>query len=294
VEVELHEGGGAIDALDRICKAGKFDAIVVGGGDGTVSAAAGHAAICGATLGIIPVGTMNLFARSLGIPLEMMAAAEALAEGETQAIDIGEVNGRFFVHVVSLGLHPRMIRIRERIRYGSRLGKMWASLQAWWLVVRQPPRLSVTLEADGIVTARRTVALLVSNNPLGEGHLPYADDLRHGTLGIYVATSRRWRDLLALAARAALGELSSNPFIEFSEAREVEVRLPESAVTASVDGEIVSLATPLRLQVRERGLRVLRPRSAIEREAGDRADRLHLRVVSRQIEEPPAAARVGR
>jgi diacylglycerol kinase family enzyme len=283
VEVELHAGGAAIEAIDRVCKTGKFDAIVVGGGDGTVSAAAGRAALCGATLGILPLGTMNLFARSLGMPLEIKAAAEALADGETQAIDIGEVNGRFFVHLVSLGLHPRMIRIRERIRYGSRFGKMWASVQAWWLVVRQPPRLSVSIETDGVVTDARTVALLVSNNPLGEGHLPYADDLRHGTLGIYVATSRRWRDLLALAVRAVLGELSSNPFLEFWEAKQVEIRLSESIVAVSADGEVMSLPTPLRLRVRERALRVLRPRSAIAREAATaRAERPQLRVVTAQ------------
>jgi diacylglycerol kinase family enzyme len=227
------------------------------------------------------------------MPLEVIAAAEALANGEVESVDIAEVDGRFFVHHVSLGLHPRMIRIRERIHYGSRLGKMWASLQAWWLVVRQPPRLSVTIDADGTVTAARTVALLVSNNPLGEGHLPYADNLRHGTLGIYVANSRRWRDLLALVARAAIGELSSNPFLEFSEAREVEVRLPEERVTASVDGEIVSLPTPLHIRVHEDGLRVLRPRrAAAEAALLPKPPRLHL--VSRQNEEPQRPGRVAR
>jgi diacylglycerol kinase family enzyme len=193
--------------------------VVVGGGDGTVSAAASAAAQSGLALGILPLGTMNLFARSLAIPLDMREAAEALAAGRVSAVDIGEVNGRFFIHHVTLGLHPRMIRIRERLSYGSRLGKIWATIQAWWMAVRQPPRLEARIRADDQHFSRRTAAILVSNNPWGEGHLPYADDLRQGRLGLYVTTSRRWQDLLQLTARMTLGEIAENPLMENWEVR---------------------------------------------------------------------------
>src|SRR3954453_3291560 len=70
-------GKAAIEAIERACGEPSVEAIVVGGGDGTVSLAAAAAARSRKTLGILPLGTMNLFARSLGIPLEMTAAAEA-------------------------------------------------------------------------------------------------------------------------------------------------------------------------------------------------------------------------
>ena len=175
---------------------------MVGGGDGTISFAAAAAARSGKTLGILPLGTMNLFARSLGIPLEMTAAAEAVAGGEKVAVDIGDVNGRLFVHHVTLGLHARMILLRTRIVYKSRLGKMRASVQAWWMAVRNPRTIDAIIRADGPEFQRKTAAILVTNNPLGEGHIPYADDPRQGTLGLYVANSPRWQDLVYARRRS--------------------------------------------------------------------------------------------
>jgi diacylglycerol kinase family enzyme len=260
VGVEVLSGHAAVAAIARICREMACDAVIAGGGDGTISAAAAAAAESGLALGVLPLGTMNLFARSLGIPLRPAAAAEALAVAETVHVDIGEVNGRFFTHHVTLGLHPRMIRVRERLRYASRFGKIWASGQAWWTVVRQPPRLDLQVRADGEAFRRRTAAILVSNNPLGEGHLPYADDPRQGRFGLYIALSRRWRHLLQLAAQIGLGDISGNPLLEGRLAEEVEIATGSKTVQASVDGEIVALETPLRFKLRSGGLKVLKPR----------------------------------
>jgi YegS/Rv2252/BmrU family lipid kinase len=259
VKVEVHSGRATIAAIARVCRERACDAIVVGGGDGTVSAAASAAAKSGLALGVLPLGTMNLFARSLGVPLDIYAAATALAAGDTVRVDIGEVNGRYFVHHVTLGLHPRMIRMRERLKYGSRLGKIWATVQAWWMAFRRPPRLQARIRIGGELLERRTVAIIVSNNPFGDGHLPYPDDLRQGKLGLYVTTSRRWQDLLQLTARMTLGEISDNPLLEQRQAEEIVIELHRPVASASVDGELETLETPLRLTVREGGLTVLRP-----------------------------------
>jgi diacylglycerol kinase family enzyme len=160
-----------------------------------------------------------------------------------------------------------MIGMRDKLRYASRLGKILASIQAWWMVLRRPPRLDASIRADSARFTRRTPAILVSNNPLGEGHLPYADDLRQGKLGLYVTTSRRWQDLLQLAARLAVGEIAENPLLEQWLAEEIEIDLPREAVTVSVDGEIASLRTPLRLTVRERGLTVIKPQADVPGES---------------------------
>lgn len=262
VEVHVIPGKGAIAAIARICREKTCEALVVGGGDGTVSAAAAEAAKSGTVLGILPLGTMNLFVRSLGVPLRPVQAAEALATGEVVDVDIGEVNGRLFTHHVTLGLHPRMIRLRERLSYGTRLGKIMASGQALWLAIRQPPRLDLTIKADGAAFRRRTAALLVSNNPLGEGHLPYADDPREGKLGLYIAVSGRWRHLMQLAAQMSLGSVSDNPLLERRLAEQVEIGSRAPTLQASVDGEIVRFDTPLRFKMHGRGLTVLRPRQS--------------------------------
>ncbi len=260
VTVHVLPGREAVSAIAAACREKACDAVIAGGGDGTISAAAAAAAESGLTLGILPLGTMNLFARSLGIPLQAAEAVEALATAETVAVDIGEVNGRFFTHHVTLGLHPRMIRLRERLSYASRVGKILASTQAWWIVVRQPPRLDVRIRADNEEFRRRTAAILVSNNPLGEGHLPYADDPRQGRFGLYVATSRRWRHLTQLAAQIILGEISDNPLLERWQVEQVEIALAARSGAASVDGEIVSLESPLKFTLHHGGLSVLKPR----------------------------------
>jgi diacylglycerol kinase family enzyme len=261
VTAETLEGKEAIAAIVRCCSGGGFDVLVVGGGDGTISAAASEAAKTGKTLGILPLGTMNLFARSLGIPLEMTAAATALAGGEVVTVDIGEVNGRFFVHHVTLGLHARMILLRARLPYGSRLGKIWASCQAWWMAVRNPPNLNARIRADELELLRRTAAILVSNNPLGEGHIPYADDPRQGMFGLYVANSLSWHGLLSMAVRMLFGSFSANPLLDNWVAREVDIALATEKVDASIDGEIVSLKTPLLCRLHRRRLKVIKPRS---------------------------------
>jgi diacylglycerol kinase family enzyme len=259
VAAELLDGKASVEAIARACGDTGCEALVVGGGDGTISFAAAAAAKNARTLGILPLGTMNLFARSLGLPLEMRAAAEAIAGGAVAPVDIGEVNGRYFVHHVTLGLHARMILLRARMSYASRLGKLWASVKAGWTAIRNPPTLVARIRADGKVFHRRTAAILVTNNPLGEGHLPYADDPRQGMLGLYVARSPRLIDLLRLAAGMMLGKFSANQFLDDWVAREVDVAVPSPTLAASIDGEIVQLETPLRCRLHRGGLRVLRP-----------------------------------
>ena len=184
VKAEVRSGRATVAAIARICKEQSCDAIVVGGGDGPISAAA--AAGRGKRVDARhPAARHDEPFRPLARhPARDACRRRGARRRERVAVDIGEVNGRFFVHHVTLGLHPRMIRIRERLNYGSRLGKIWASVQAWWIVLRQPPASRPLVSPDGESLERRTAAILVSNNPLGDGHLPYADDLRQGKLGL--------------------------------------------------------------------------------------------------------------
>ena len=113
-------------------RASRADVVLAGGGDGTVSAAA--AALMGKkkALAILPAGTMNLFARGLGIPLSLDAAVEAFADGEVRPVDMASANGRPFVHQFSIGMHAKMVGVRDKMEFGSRLGKMRASAGPRW------------------------------------------------------------------------------------------------------------------------------------------------------------------
>lgn len=262
VDLALTEGRGCVATLQEVFARSR-EAVVVGGGDGTISAAAALAVRHDIALGIIPLGTMNLFARSLNIPLDMHEAAEALAGGRVGQVDIGEVNGRYFVHHVTLGLHARMVELREKLPYNSRLGKLIANFQAFLSAVQRPPLMRAAVTVDGNTFRRRTAAILVANNPLGEGHLPYADDPRSGRLAVYISLSSSTVDLLELAAEVTLGDIGGNPLLEHQEGERVTIALPRRRrVRASVDGELIRLRTPVKARIHAGGLKVLQPAAA--------------------------------
>jgi diacylglycerol kinase family enzyme len=114
VEVREIARGASVDGAIAAAKAARPDVLVAGGGDGTVSAVAAALVDSDIVLGVLPLGTLNHFAKDLGIPLVLEAAAEAIVSGRTTRIDVGEVNGRVFINNSSIGLYPEIVRDRER------------------------------------------------------------------------------------------------------------------------------------------------------------------------------------
>ena len=114
-EVILVEGKDcAARAADHVKQGAEL--IIAAGGDGTMSAVAGELAGSKARMGILPLGTLNHFARDLGIPPDLQEAAMVIAAGHTRAVDIAEVNGRTFVNNASIGLYPLMVVDRDAQR----------------------------------------------------------------------------------------------------------------------------------------------------------------------------------
>lgn len=260
VTTTLAEGREAVAAIRRIAAAKQVEVVVAGGGDGTISAAAAACADSGTALGVLPLGTMNLFARSLNIPLSIEPAAEALAGGEIAAVDIARVNGRPFVHVLALGFHPELVEEREKTpSYRSRLEKMAGSVRSWWRVIRRPRRIFVAIRTDHQTMERETIGLVVSNNVLGIGHLPYADRLDSGLLGVYITRAGTPAEIARVTAEAAVGLVSLSPLVEHLTSQAVDIRFHRSRIKATVDGELVRLPGPLRVESVAGGLKVLRP-----------------------------------
>ena len=234
---------------------------MVGGGDGTVSAAAGRLKDTGKALAILPAGTMNLFARSLGIPLRLEDAVETFAQGHLRNVDLASANGRIFVHQFSIGLHAKLIRLREKQAFHSRLGKMLASFRAGLAAFFRPPRMRVALEIDGREKKVTTSGIGVANNLFGEGHLPYSDKPDGGVLGVYVARARRPRDMIRLAFNLARGKWRRNSEISVHSAQEVKLTLlsAHSRFGCAIDGELCTLENVTVLRTHPGTLKVLGP-----------------------------------
>lgn len=261
VETWSVSGKEIVTALRKAAGDRNVDAIVSGGGDGTVSAAAGIAWKSGKILGVLPAGTMNLFARTLGVPLDIYNAAEALAKADIAEVDIAEANGRPFVHQFSVGLQPRIAEERSYMNYGSRVGKMLAGVRAAAMAFRKPPSFHARLDTDDETAQGRYSFLAVSNNPYAPGHMPYADDATQGILGVYSAGVLSAADNVQLAGDLFLGKWENNANLRVGKARVARLHFPhrKRRHKASLDGELVPLDEKVEIRIHAGGLTVLKP-----------------------------------
>lgn len=263
VEIAMASGSELQSRLDDRLARDPPQAVIVGGGDGTVSSTAATLCGTGIALGVLPLGTMNLFARSLGMPQDLDAALAALVSAGTRKADLGEVNGRVFTHTVSMGLQPQLVAMREKMNYRSRVGKMFASFRAFLMVLHRPPRLMVRMTLEEAAFDLTTPALVVSNNLLGPNHLPYADELDRGVLGIYICTAHRPTDVLKATLAALLGSWRARDRVKTLTAKSttVERRGRRRRITATVDGELQTFEGPIEMKIRPGCLLVLAPKT---------------------------------
>jgi diacylglycerol kinase family enzyme len=261
LDCKIVAGKDVEKALKAAANDPSVEAVIAGGGDGTISAAAGIAFKSNKPLGVLPAGTMNLFARALGMPLELDRALAAIARGEVDRIDIATANGRPFVHQFGVGIHARLVRIRNGMVYRSRVGKMLASLRAILAAAVNPPRFEVELHTEkGDRTATAT-GVAISNNPLDDSPVPVAMTLNSGRLGVYVAHSVSTRELLNLALDVMSGRWRANPAVSETEVRDLILRFPKRkrGTHAVVDGELIDLEKAVDLQLHPLALPVIRP-----------------------------------
>jgi len=258
-EAVVFPGKAIVPAMERAARRDDIDGIVAGGGDGTISAASSIAWKNGVALGVIPAGTMNLFARSLRIPLDIWQALDVLASGEVDHVDIASANDRPFIHQFSAGLHARMVRYRNSYTYRSRLGKMRASTRAAFGVVLNPPEFEVEFEAIGIRERRKVSAVSVSNNPFGENALLYADSLTSGELGFYTAKPLKPWGVARLAIDLLRGKVRENADVMIMYPAEVHLHFPKlhSKANCVMDGELLPLARDVALKLHPGELKVL-------------------------------------
>lgn len=261
VAIELYavEGSG-LTAAARAAAAAGFEAVIAAGGDGTVNAVASALVDGKIPLGVLPLGTLNHFARDLGLPGDLAGAARAIAAGRTGLVDVGEVNGRIFVNNSSIGIYPELVLRREAEQRRRGIGKWRAFAIAAWRVLRRFPMVAVHLVTGEATVLDRTPFLFVGNNPyrIAARALGTRDRLDGGHLAVYLVRARSRLKMLWLMARAIVQRVESVGDLEALEVTEARVALPRRPVPVALDGEVVRMASPLRYRIRPRALPVLR------------------------------------
>jgi len=262
IECRVVEGRSLFRELGRAAQDPASDVLLAGGGDGTISAAAGICFKQKMPLAVLPAGTMNLFARSLKVPLNLEQALRALAEGELHRVDIATANGRPFVHQFAVGMHSRLVRIRNGLTYNSRIGKMLASVRAAGATLSRPLVFDVEIRTANGIENRRATAISISNNLLGEGHVPYAEQVDQGVLGVYVFKPMPPLELAKLALSLLVGTWKHHPLVSERQVHEVTLNFRRLKATAKavIDGELVDLEKRVELRMHHDALQVIVPK----------------------------------
>jgi len=258
IALELLDGHEIAQAARRHAGA---PLVVVGGGDGTIGAAAAELAHTVSALAVLPLGTRNHFARQLGLPLELGEAARLALSGQRRRIDIGKAGDKVFVNNASFGIYTRFVRLRD----SRRLPKWLGAIRAAWHVLRRMRAQRFSLQLDGDRHELFTPLLFVGNNEysIALGRLGRRESLRDGRLSVCAVSAQLPLRLIAFAARALVGlARPERDFQEFATARDMVIH-GEGHIEGAFDGELALMPLPLKLRSLPAALGVVTPREAL-------------------------------
>jgi diacylglycerol kinase family enzyme len=259
-QVVVAEGPNLEEAI-RGFRDSDVDAVVVAGGDGSVDTAAKALIGSGKPLGVLPMGTFNLFARDLQVPLKLEEAVGALAGGHVQQVDTAEVNGKLFLCNSVMGLMPSLVDARESIRGKSFFQRLRDMAAAVGRLVRRYPRLTVTVDlgkGSQTITVR---SLAVTCNPYEEklGALPMRPHMDTGRLALYQIGHRGRLGMLWLLVSVVLGHWKQSTAVSEWMAPELAIAGRGASIQVVNDGELLSLELPLHYRIHPKELAVLVP-----------------------------------
>lgn len=239
----------------------QIDAVVVGGGDGSIATVAGVVADTGLPIGILPLGTFNHFAKDLGIPLQVEQAVEVIAAGQARSVDLGEVNGESFVNNSSIGIYPYLVVDRERLRQQRGMSKWTAMALAAWRTLRHFPLRRLHIRAGGLAERYHSPCVFIGNNEycLTGRIAGKRERLDAGELCVYVAKQQSRLALFWLACRSLLGFMDQSHDLRALKTPYLGITSSTSRLLVALDGEVTMLRTPLRYRARPNALRVFAP-----------------------------------
>jgi diacylglycerol kinase family enzyme len=238
-----------------------FDGILVGGGDGTIRTAASVLAGSDIPLGVLPLGTLNHFAKDLGLPLKLEETIGVFAAGNVRSIDVGTVNGEIFINNSSIGIYPFLVLDRERMQEEGKQ-KWHAALLAGFRALRKFPLRKLRVQVEGETIQHRTPIIFIGNNAYGLelGMVGKRERLDGGELSIHVAKTESREGFLLLVLRAMFGRLRTSRDLQVLHGSFAEVTTRTSRLPVALDGEVEILQPPLRYEIRRQALKVFVPK----------------------------------
>lgn len=259
VVVRPVDGGAELEAALDAAMAGEPDLLVVGGGDGTIGCAAARVAHTATTLGVLPLGTANDFARTLEIPSQLAAAVDTLITGKVVDVDLGRVDGRAYLNVASVGLS---VAVTQRLTPGL---KQWLGRLAYPVATlgayrsHRPFAARLELENGDVLELRDLMQVAVGNGRHYGGGLTVAPNasIDDHLLDVYAVEQGRLRDHLSLAGLLRSGQLVEHERVHHVTARSMRL-VTDEVLPVNLDGEIAA-STPATFAVDRNALHVVVP-----------------------------------
>ncbi|MCE0484239.1 MAG: diacylglycerol kinase family lipid kinase [Methylacidiphilales bacterium] len=255
VVIKTTQGPGDAEAQTERAIDQGFETIVAAGGDGTINEVVngiGHAPVA---LGILPMGTVNVFALELGIPFNLLAAWKVIRARKIRSIDLASANGHLFVQMAGVGLDAQIVERNSR-RVKHVLGPLSYLLTATQVAAERPPRLRVLVENQ---PAREGSFVLVGNGRFYGGPFSLFNeaDIQDGLLDVYVFKSMNYVALMRYFRGVLFGSLAKFSDVHYFKANHLVVK-SDRHVPLEADGELAG-HSPVEFSVRRRKLRVLVP-----------------------------------
>ena len=247
---------GEAEAMARRGVAEGFEKIVAAGGDGTINEVVNGLAGSGTTLGLLPIGTMNVFATELGLPTHDLELCWEIVKGDsTRAIDLPKANQKFFVQLAGVGLDAQVVK-ETSSQLKRNFGPLSYVISALQIAARKPPKLFIQSEDASIDEAS---FVLVGNGRLYGGPFPFFKHavLDDGLLDVIVFKRLGYLEIIKYLQDVIFSSEIRVPEIEYFQTRQLRVESDQS-VPVELDGELVGNC-PVEFSLENRSLRVLVP-----------------------------------
>lgn len=245
------------------------DIVIAAGGDGTIMGVANGLVGTDAAMGVLPAGTFNFYARGLGFPEDVEAAADANLNGSVACLSLGAVGDQIFLNNASIGVYPTILKNREEVyrSWGrSRLAAYWSVIKTF-LRVQRPIRMTLTV--DGVERRMVTPLLFVGRSvyQMEMFGLPGREAVERDELVAFVGTRGGRRGLFLQAWHLMRGTMREGRDFDVLTGREMIVRTRRKRVLVACDGEKFRMDSPIRFAMRDRCLNVIIPRTKDEEAA---------------------------
>jgi diacylglycerol kinase family enzyme len=262
VEADLFElyGENIKSELASVTESG-YDAIAAAGGDGTLNSVINMTIDSSLPFGIIPMGTLNHFAKDAGIPLEMEDAVDVIVNQHISAVDIAEVNGHYFLNNSSVGFYPKMVKHRDKEMKTLGYGKWYAMFRALLNIFSRYPLITLRIKTEDHFNEIKTPFIFIGNNiyTFDLFNLGKRERIDQGELSLYYPKTSGRFSIVRFAFMALINKLDSTEDFFNSHYSEISVISRRRTLEVSVDGEVIHIDPPLEYKIHPHKLKLLLP-----------------------------------